>query len=432
MTVEQSGDNAVITAIDANGTTTATVSAGGSYRAGAGIDITDGVISATDAIDIDLSGYATETYVNNMISEIETQIINPYVAGDGIAIGSDNNEISVDKTVVATKTDLAAKQDILTAGENIRIENNVISAVGGGEGHTYTAGAGIDITNDEISVDNTVALKSELFSGDYNDLTNKPTIPDISGLATTDALTSGLATKQNTLTAGANITIENNVISSTASGGTTYTAGDNIDITNDVISVPDLEFTEPSQITGVDSKVKINGTEIYAGLEAQGNEVGYFKINPEEGGLFSGSTFYNKGIDMKPNGFTFKDTANDKEVTFAPTEDYAGFAINGDKIAVADDLASKQDVLTAGTGIDITGNVISATGGSGASYTAGEGIVIENNVISTSEKPVRIINVAYPNVLNAASDEDKEYIYNACINGLGEYPFKVYGTTEKS
>lgn len=39
---------------------------------------------------------------------------------------------------------------------------------------TYTAGTGIDITNDVISIDNTVALKSELFSGDYDDLTDKP------------------------------------------------------------------------------------------------------------------------------------------------------------------------------------------------------------------------------------------------------------------
>lgn len=41
-------------------------------------------------------------------------------------------------------------------------------------GVIYTAGDGIDITEDVISVDNTVALKSELFSGDYDDLTDKP------------------------------------------------------------------------------------------------------------------------------------------------------------------------------------------------------------------------------------------------------------------
>ena len=97
------------------------------------------------------------------------------------------------------------------------------------------------------------AKKSELFSKDYNDLTNKPTIPSIDGLATklevkevedkipslngyaTEqwvegkgyltqhqsladyATKSELDAKQDTLTAGTNITIENGVIS--ASGG---------------------------------------------------------------------------------------------------------------------------------------------------------------------------------------------------------------------
>ena len=59
--------------------------------------------------------------------------------------------------------------------------------------------------------------KSE-FSGSYNDLTDKPTIPSVEGLATTEQLTQGLATKQDTLTAGDNITIENGVISSTGGG----------------------------------------------------------------------------------------------------------------------------------------------------------------------------------------------------------------------
>lgn len=46
---------------------------------------------------------------------------------------------------------------------------------------------------------------------------------------------------------------------------------------------------------------------------------------------------------------------------------------------------NKQSALTAGTGIDITNGVISATGGGGSSYTAGDGIVIENDVISVDE-----------------------------------------------
>jgi signal recognition particle receptor subunit beta len=50
-------------------------------------------------------------------------------------------------------------------------------------------------------------------SGSYDDLIDKP---DLSGYATDAELSDGLATKQDTLTAGSNITIQNNVISATA------------------------------------------------------------------------------------------------------------------------------------------------------------------------------------------------------------------------
>lgn len=46
-------------------------------------------------------------------------------------------------------------------------------------------------------------------------------------------------------------------------------------------------------------------------------------------------------------------------------------------------LSGKQDTLSAGTGIEISGNVISATGG-GSTYTAGRGIDITNSAISIS------------------------------------------------
>ena len=40
---------------------------------------------------------------------------------------------------------------------------------------TYSAGTGLDLTGTVFSIDNTVALKTELFSGDYGDLSNAPT-----------------------------------------------------------------------------------------------------------------------------------------------------------------------------------------------------------------------------------------------------------------
>lgn len=51
--------------------------------------------------------------------------------------------------------------------------------------------------------------------------------------------------------------------------------------------------------------------------------------------------------------------------------------------AITQAVSGKQDTLSAGTGIDITDNVISATGG-GSTYTAGRGIDITNSAISIS------------------------------------------------
>ena len=139
-----------------------------------------------------------------------------------VTVDNEKKEIKVDVKDEFIDEKLTSKQDKLIPGENIIIdENNVISATGGGGGETYTAGEGILITTESdytrtISVDfEIVASKeniptniSELyndsgyltgitssdvttalgytpgtsnFSGSYNDLTDKPTIPTVSG-----------------------------------------------------------------------------------------------------------------------------------------------------------------------------------------------------------------------------------------------------------
>lgn len=102
---------------------------------------------------------------------------------------------------IATKADLDAKQDKLTAGTNITIENNVISAAGGGSDEVW-------IGSEEPTGDQTVWID--------------PTGSETAGLVTQ----AELANKQDKLTAGTNITIDsNNVISATGgSGGESYTA----------------------------------------------------------------------------------------------------------------------------------------------------------------------------------------------------------------
>ena len=158
---------------------------GGSYTAGANIDITDNVISVT-GITIPTSNTAFTNdagYVNS--GEVETQITNKgYITGytetdpvfqasaaSGITsqdITNWNNKLdssALNPYYTSAQTDTAisnatsGKQDTLVSGTNIKTINNQsllgsgnIEIQGGGGGSSYTAGNNIDITNDVISV----------------------------------------------------------------------------------------------------------------------------------------------------------------------------------------------------------------------------------------------------------------------------------------
>ena len=123
-------------------------------------------------------------------------------------------------------------------------------------------------------------------------------------------------------------------------GGTSYSAGTGIDITNDVISVTGKQDT------------LISGTNI--------------KTINNESILGSGNISIQGGVIIDPS----LDSGSTNPVANS---------------AITQALSEKQDTLSAGTGINITDNVISATGGGGGtSYSAGTGIDITNDVISVS------------------------------------------------
>ena len=89
---------------------------------------------------VDLSDYATTSYVDTKASYIDAQI---------------NNEANVRSQADSElQSKINSKQDTLTAGENIKIENNVISAIGGGT--TDTTELSVKITWSELKalVDN--------------------------------------------------------------------------------------------------------------------------------------------------------------------------------------------------------------------------------------------------------------------------------------
>lgn len=116
----------------------------------------------------------------------------------------------------------------------------------------YTAGPGITITDDNvIRATSGKAAVWGAISGNLNDQAD---------------VTAALATKQPNLTAGANITIENNVISAQSRS---YEAGENITISGNVISAKDTTYSNATTTTAglmsTSDKSKLDG--IAAGAE---------------------------------------------------------------------------------------------------------------------------------------------------------------------
>ena len=149
----------------------------------------------------DLTGYATEGYVDNKVSEIDlsgyalkTEI--PTVPTNVSAFNNDVGYLTEIPSEYVTETELeskgyltehqslanystteemnnaisnhhdSTKQDTLTAGSNITIENNVISATGGGGGSSYTFTDGLTETDGTVSWDlNKLVLKSSSNKG---------------------------------------------------------------------------------------------------------------------------------------------------------------------------------------------------------------------------------------------------------------------------
>lgn len=216
-------------------------------------------------------------------------------SGSGLTVNSTLNSLAIDTTTVALKSELPAAVSGTNDGTNwttITIGNDTYNIPVGG-GSSYSAGTGIDITNNTISIDNTVALKTDIptvptnvssftndagyitssalsgyateqyvqnqgyitgitssdvttalgytpgtsnFSGSYNDLTNKPTIPTATSDLTND---SGFITS---------ITSSDVTTALGYTPGTSNFSGDYDDLTNKptipTVNDPTITFTQ--------------------------------------------------------------------------------------------------------------------------------------------------------------------------------------------
>lgn len=267
----------------------------------------------------------------------------------------------------ATEAALQGKQDVLTAGDNITIQNNVISASQPDlSGYALSADVATELAKkaEESAFTRFQESTEETLSAHTRDL---------------EALDSN---KQDKLTAGDNITIENNVISAQQPSLEGYalsadvttelakkqdklTAGTNITIQNNVISAqqPDLSpYALASDVQSAISQVEESKQDkLSAGtnITIQDNVISAQQPDLSPYALSADVT---TGLAKKTDSTAF--TA----YTASTAQQVNGMAheIDENASAITELQSSKQDVLSAGTGINIQNNVISLDASAGA------------------------------------------------------------------
>ena len=359
---------------------------------------------------------------------------------------------SLDNYYNKTQTDnlLAGKQHTLTAGANITIENNVISATGSGEPADLTNYYTKTETNTLLNAKaDSNSLATVATSGNYNDLSNKPVIPTVPTNVSSFVNDAGYLTQHQSLadvfgkvdydssTKRINFYGKDDTSMTTVLG---YVDASSfvvdgmiedvriengnlvIDFNTDSgitdITIPLTDIFDPSNYytkSEVDTALatKANSSSLatvatsgsYNDLTntptipaAQVNSdwnasSGVAQIlNKPTLATVATSGSYNDLTDKPviPSGVTVDQTL-DTSSTNAIANSAVATALNSkaDSSALGDyattsamntALAGKQDTLTAGTGITITNNVISATGGGS--------ITVDSALSSTSTNPV--------------------------------------------
>lgn len=238
----------------------------------------------TDAQGADLSNYYTKTETDGLLDTkldvsayTPTDLSNYYTKSET----SGATEIS---TALASKADTAttytktetdnaitaatsAKQDTLVSGTNIKTingetllgEGNI--EIQGGGGSSYTAGDGIDITNDVISVTGKVDTSSfNTYSG---------------------SVETALSGKQDILSAGTGISIVDNVISATGGGGGGLTEDDELLISTALTDLNDRKI-DASDVKSNYQKKGDYATKNYVTTALEPYETKLDEINTEE------------------------------------------------------------------------------------------------------------------------------------------------------
>ena len=287
---------------------------------------------------------------------------------------STSTTLAATPSAVKAAYDLAnSKQDALTAGTNITISGTTISATD----TTYTAGTGLDLTGTQFSIDNTVALKSEI-----------PTVNNATLTITQNGTSAGTFTAN----ASSNTTI--------ALTDTTYSA-----FTGATSSVAGSAGLVPAPTTSdVDKYLKGDGT--WTAVSSGSSPTVYY-VNGDPFGTSSVTFYSDIGLTTtatikniydsamaegavicwyRTSPYIISDSFNVIETNYDSDDSSYGFYIFGrpmsdTKIAVFGGSSSSTSAhpnivkidYTAGSNIQINNNVISATDTTYSAFTGTDG-----------------------------------------------------------
>jgi hypothetical protein len=302
-----------------------------------------------------------------------------------------------------------------SAGVNVRIdEENVISAVD--TDTTYSAGTNINIDSENIisatdtDTNTTYALS---FSG------SKLTLTDSDGVATDIDLASLDTDTDTTYSAGANVSISDSGVISSADTNTEYTAGTNISIdANNVINAVDT-----NTIYSAGTNVTIDSDNVISVVDSDTTYSAGTNINIDADNVISATdtdTTYSAGTNINIDADNIiSATDTDTNTTYALS--FAGNTLtltDSDGVATDIDLASldtdTDTTYMAGTNISISDSGEISSVDTNTEYTAGTNVSIDaNNVISATDTDTTYsagtnISIDGDNIISA-TDTDTTY-----------------------
>ncbi|MBR2286342.1 MAG: hypothetical protein IJ866_02710 [Alphaproteobacteria bacterium] len=257
--------------------------------------------------------------INNAISDIETIRSNATAgktASDALGTGFDSTN-----TVASTIATLSDKVDDLPTDANLAEANEKITALETAVGDANSGLTKSVADNAAAIAANTAALADKpdsddladvAFSGEYTDLLNTPTIPDVSGFATTAAMNTALADKANASdleTLAGRVGTNETGISTNAGKITELQEVVTTNATNIANALADKQNSlNEGQLAAVNSGItgeKVSAYDAYANqiagkVDATTLEQNYYSV-AEADGKFATSQALNEGLALKAN-----------------------------------------------------------------------------------------------------------------------------------